>query len=147
MRLYGSLQNRLAENARPPKPTVGMGGTLLCYSDREPVTVVEVSPDGKTLWFTHDKATRTDSNGMSESQSYEYETVPGAWRDLAKLDKTGRWRVCSMVTSLQPVAAPDGKTDWRWLPVLHAKTGKRRYQRTAQVLALGFREKYHDYSF
>lgn len=147
MKLYGGLINRIMEDTRSATPTVGMGGTIPHYSDRSSVTVVEVSPDGKTLWYTGDTAKRVDSNGMSESQSYEYTTNWDAPRGLAKLDKTGRWRVYAPVSEMRSFTNADGKVDWGWVAVKHAKTGKPRWRKTAEVLLLGTRDTYYDYSF
>jgi hypothetical protein len=44
-RWYGSIDNRIAESAKQPEITaasVGMGATLMMWSDRHPATVVEV---------------------------------------------------------------------------------------------------------
>lgn len=71
---HGSLINQYAYS--DVEPEVGMGGTVMYWSDREPVTVIEVSPSGKTVKVQADKYTRTDSNGMSDAQQYEYERDP-----------------------------------------------------------------------
>ena len=90
-RLYGSLVNRLMENAGPPIPEVGMGGTILMYSDRHAVTVVEIlSP--KRILVQQDIATRTDKNGMSECQDYTYTSNPNATKREFSLRKDGRWK-------------------------------------------------------
>lgn len=78
----GSIINRIIESGTPAEPEVGMGATLMLYSDRHAYTVrrVEKSKSGKTvtIYVSRDKATRTDDHGMSESQTYEYETVEDA---------------------------------------------------------------------
>ena len=70
----GSLINHVLSGSggAPAKPEVGTAATILHWTDREPATVVRVSPTGKTLWVQADKYTRVDQNGMSESQDYEY---------------------------------------------------------------------------
>ena len=68
---------------------VGMGVTILHWTDREAGTIVKVTP--KTIHVTEDKATRIDKNGMSESQEYTYETNPNAKPDIFRLTKRG-WR-------------------------------------------------------
>lgn len=99
MRVFGSLNNRLMENVKPPVPTVGMGGTILMYSDRHAVTVVEVlSP--KRIVVQEDTARRTDKNGMSECQDYEYSPNPNAPRIEFSLRKDGRWRQSKTTTVL-----------------------------------------------
>lgn len=91
MRIFGSLTNRLMENAAPPTPTVGMGGTILSYTDRHAVTVVEVLTPKKIV-VQYDNATRTDKNGMSESQSYEFSPNPEGQKHTVTLRKDGRWK-------------------------------------------------------
>jgi hypothetical protein len=91
MRVYGNLANRIAESTRAPQPTVGMGATLCYFSDRHAATVIEVSENGKRIVVQQDKATRTDSNGMSESQTYEYAADPAGAKTTFTLRKNGRW--------------------------------------------------------
>ncbi len=55
---------------------VGMGATIIHYSDRTPCTVIRVSETGKTCWIQEDTYTRADTNGMSESQTYTYAANP-----------------------------------------------------------------------
>lgn len=76
-----------------PKPEVGMGCTELFCSDRKAATIVEISKSGKQLWVVRDKAVRTDNNGMSESQEYEFTPQEdcGTNRRHYKLRKTGHW--------------------------------------------------------
>jgi hypothetical protein len=147
MKLYGGLINRLGENSKPQVPTVGMGGTIFHYSDRTAVTIVEVSKDGTTIWYTGDTTKRVDANGMSDAQAYEYTTNWDASRGMAKLDKTGRWRIYSPVTEMRSYTEPDGKTGWGWFAVKHAKTGATRYRKTSEIIGVGSRDAYHDYSF
>jgi hypothetical protein len=67
----GSLVNHLsAGGGKSLVPVVGMGATSLMYTDRHAYTVVWVSKSGKTIRVQEDHAERTDSNGMSESQTY-----------------------------------------------------------------------------
>lgn len=51
-------------------PVVGMGVTEGIGSDRYAYTIIEVRRDGKELVIQRDNATRTDTNGLSESQTY-----------------------------------------------------------------------------
>jgi hypothetical protein len=57
-------------------PTVEMPSTICWITDRKPATVIAVSPTAAKVTVREDKATRTDGNGMSESQSYTYERDP-----------------------------------------------------------------------
>lgn len=88
---YGNLINRVIENTTSNKPTVGMGATICKYSDRHAATVVAVSKDGKSVDIQRDTATRTDKNGMSECQDYEYSPNPDASIETYTLRKNGRW--------------------------------------------------------
>jgi len=88
--MRGNLINRLMEGAKQPTPEVGMGATYCGWSDRHPYTVVEVkSPT--TIVVQRDTATRVDSNGMSEVQTYEYSRNPDAERVTVTLRRNGRW--------------------------------------------------------
>lgn len=114
---YGNLINRVMENTTSNKPTVGMGATILGYSDRHAATVVSVSKDGKSVDIQRDTATRTDKNGMSECQDYEYSPNPDAPIESYTLRKNGTW-------------VREGES---------MKGGTK--------VALGYRDKYYDYSF
>lgn len=54
-------------------PAVDMPCTVCWMTDRKAATVVAVSPTGARVTVREDKATRTDQNGMSDSQNYSYE--------------------------------------------------------------------------
>ena len=98
MSRYGSLQNHLAAQAAEARarglpgcdvdPEVGMGATRLYYTDRRPYTIVRViSP--VTIEVQEDRATRADTNGMSECQSYTFEPDPDAPVIRVRLTKRG----------------------------------------------------------
>lgn len=117
----GSLVNLISGNAKYPEPEVGMGATILGWTDRNPATIVAVrtNKDGKAIevQVQEDNYKRVDANGMSEMQDYEYTPNPEAPIRRYSLRNNGAWvRV--------------GET---------AKGGQR--------LAIGRREKYHDFSF
>jgi predicted secreted protein len=117
MRLkLGSLQNCLADNS-PSKelPKIGSGATICGWTDRHPVTVVgaRFTKSGKmVVEIQYDFATRTDKNGMSESQTYEYTPNPDSPIQTFRQRKDGVLR-----------------------------------NQSSQVLSLGAREKYYDFSF
>ena len=92
MTQFGSFQNMIAANAATRvQPTVGMPATIVLWTDREPATVVYVSPSGKTVRVRECHARRTDSNGMSDDQSYHFEeNLAGRLREF-RLCKAG-WR-------------------------------------------------------
>lgn len=98
---------------------VGDGCTICYYTDREPATIIEISDDGKTIKVQEDKSTRTDHNGMSECQTYEYE------RDL-----NGSIHIFKQTRKNKNFYTDNGKyNDWgTWL-------------------GFGGRRKYYDYSF
>jgi hypothetical protein len=116
---YGSFQNMMYAGATPKTPEVGMGATLVSWTDRYAYTVVAVETfktgpkagQVKAVVATEDKAKRVDANGMSECQSYEFETDPDATPEKFTLRKGGQFK------------------------------GKR------GVLYVGSRSQYHDFSF
>lgn len=65
----GSLVNHLYSRMTKgqPQPEVGMGATLLHWSDRSPATIIKVFTIGKLLAIEvqDDKYKRIDKNGMS----------------------------------------------------------------------------------
>lgn len=71
MKLYGNLMNRIAESSTQKVVKVGDGATVVMYSDRKAATVVEATD--MRIIVQEDTAKRTDSHGMSDSQSYMYE--------------------------------------------------------------------------
>ena len=112
-----SLVNMIHGNSKYPEPKVGMGATLLFWTDRNPCTIIEVSKNGKTIKVREDKYKRTDNRGLSESQDYEYFDNPDGCEYVFTLRKNGSW-----------VKKGDSMKD-----------GLR--------LAVGRREKYHDFTF
>lgn len=91
---YGSLVNLLKDRTRSEVPVVGMGCTILGWSDRYPGTVVKVGASGKTIWIQRDEARRTDKNGpYTENQSYIFIRQPEALLERASLRGDGRWRM------------------------------------------------------
>ena len=74
MKLYGSLNNRLYENKMYcDKIEVGTYATKYYYTDREAYEVVEVI-NQEHIKIRQLNAIRTDNNGMSDCQSYRYES-------------------------------------------------------------------------
>ena len=88
--MYGSFFNMMMDNSKPAEPTVGMGATLLLWSDRHAGTIVEVSKNGKMIKWQRDKAV-AEFKGMTDSQSYSYEPDPHAQIETFTLRKNGRW--------------------------------------------------------
>lgn len=113
---YGSLNNLIAGSNPTITPEVGMGATHIGWTDREPYTVVEVV-NADTIVVQEDNAKRVDTNGMSESQSYEYTPNPDGRKVTVTRRKNGQW-----IAKGEPM-----------------KTGTK--------FVVGSRSKYHDYSF
>ena len=68
-------------------PEVGMGATIIFWSDRHAATIVRVK--GQRVWVKKDHAKRTDSNGMSDQQTYEYSPDESAPEICFSLRKNG----------------------------------------------------------
>lgn len=94
----GSLTNVVMANSKSDEalPKVGDGATQLLYSDRHAFTVIAVhtSKSGKTVTLTvqQDDATRTDNNGMSESQEYTFTKNSGLAAYRIRQSKDGGWK-------------------------------------------------------
>jgi hypothetical protein len=108
----GSLMNHLDSRSvkGEPAPYVGMGATLLSWSDRHAGTIVEVFKKKDVLYIKvqEDNSVRIDKNGMSESQEYEYSSNPngqisyfrkvapyGFWQAVYIKPETGRFNIGS----------------------------------------------------
>lgn len=114
---YGSLINSISGTDPNYVPKVGDGATMLFWTDRKAGTVISVSKSGKRIEVQQDKAIRTDSYGMSDSQSYRYEADPnGTVRAFTKR-KNGQF-------------IREGDS-----------------MRGGQRVAIGYRNEYFDYSF
>lgn len=109
-----------------PEPYVGMGATILRWSDRSPATIVEVGVFRKMpmIVVQDDNAKRIDKNGMSECQEYEYSPAPNGAKTRFAFDGL-RWR---------QLYERDGKV--KMMP-----------KGDGNGLAIGYRQKYHDFSF
>jgi len=74
-------------------PTVGMGATIRVGSDSYPGTIIQVTQNGRRIVIQDDTAIRTDKNGLSELQEYDYQTNPNGSIHIATLRKDGRYRL------------------------------------------------------
>jgi hypothetical protein len=72
------------------EPMVGMGATEQVGSDRYPYTVVEVV-NNRTIIVQRDNYVRTDNNGLSESQQYDYSPDRTGRRVTLTLRNNFRW--------------------------------------------------------
>jgi hypothetical protein len=118
--LVNHIYSRMTINE--PEPTVGMGVTMLLWSDRQAGTIVEVNMKKRYIAVTEDNAIRVDNNGISESQEYQYTTDFNGYRNYYRKDKKGQWRKCYYNENKRLVFCSGG-------------------------LVLGRREKYHDFTF
>ena len=126
----GSVFNHFDSRAvvGEPEPYVGMGATVLHWTDRSACTIVKIEVIRKVTYITtqDDDAKRKDTNGMSESQDYEYTPDPmGRLRVFKKHPKSGFWKFC----------------------VLNSDTGRYVQQTHGSGLKIGVRDEYYDYSF
>ena len=99
----GSLMNHVMSRSHVNTPKVGMGATILMWTDRKACTIVKVTPT--QIHVQEDKATRTDSNGMSESQTYNYERDQQAPVLVFRLTKRGYRNNCGNGISIGHRAA------------------------------------------
>lgn len=120
---YGNLHNRLMESSKQINPEVGMGCTLTSYSDRHAATIIKVEHARITVQM--DKAIRTDTNGMSDCQSYRYERDPDGQQIVFRLGQKGQ----------------------RWRESYLNKTGRFVFVEGGKGLLIGHRDHYHDYCF
>lgn len=118
-----SVTNWMMSGLSAQEPEVGMGATVLHWTDRTACTVV--AWDGKTLVVQEDNAERADGNGMSESQAYTYTPNPEGRKYEYRRDAKGQWR-----------------TGW-----VNPDSGRWNFSKGGQNLSLGTRQQYHDYSF
>lgn len=120
----GSLVNHMYSRMTigAPEPEVGMGVTMLGWTDRHAGTIVEVNNKKRYIAVTEDHAKRIDNNGISESQEYEYTPDFNGYRIYYRKDRKGEWRMCFYNENKRLVFGRGG-------------------------LIVGHREKYHDYSF
>ena len=94
----GSLINNIMSRAviGEPTPEIGMGATMLSWTDRNPATIVSVFTKGKTLYIgvKEDDAVRTDNNGFSESQTYDFSFNPQGGMIYYRKNAKGTWEGC-----------------------------------------------------
>ncbi len=104
----GSLVNHLYSRAviGQPEPVVGMGATILAWTDRYAATITFVTllRGRRIVWVVRDRAKRIDSNGLSECQEYEYtpddrapihvymQQLNGGWAEVEFNSETQRYR-------------------------------------------------------
>lgn len=143
---YGSVVNMLYGNTTPgDEVKVGTGATTLMWSDRHAATVVAVrhfktgtrKGQVKEVDVQYDVATRVDTNGMSESQEYEYAPNTDGPVATYRVDAKGRYRRLEAAGSTM-TQDPDGM----WVHVPYGP-----YRMGTEGLLVGSRKEYHDFSF
>lgn len=121
VRVFGNLTNRLMEASQQPVPAVGMGATILSWSDRTAATIVAVGQlrrgEVTSVTVQTDIAKRTGDKGPSDCQSYDYTPNPAG--------------ILTTFTKRQ-----DGSWVKRGDPL-----------RNGQRILIGHRDQYFDYSF
>jgi hypothetical protein len=75
------------------EPEVGMGATVVMWSDRHAATIIEVSKDKKSVVIQEDNVDRIDNRGMCDWQEYSYSRNPNVKKQTYTLRKNKRW-VC-----------------------------------------------------
>lgn len=122
----GSLVNHVLSCANPKEPELGMGCTILSWSDRNPATIIDIFTKGKYTYVTvqDDHAVRKDDLGMSESQDWVISrNHKGCTRTFRRKEGETQFKGCRQNANTK-----------RWL-------------NTQGVLVVGRREKYYDFSF
>jgi hypothetical protein len=85
----GSLINHVMTEAQQKEPQVGDGVTICQWTDRKAGTIVRLTRC--TIEVQQDTAKRTDENGMSEDQAYEYAPNPNGKLHTFRKTKKG-WK-------------------------------------------------------
>jgi len=128
----GSIVNHLHSRGviGEPTPEVGMGATLLAWTDRYAATIHAVKELTSKLWSLEIEVSRDDAkvvagSCLDGSAEYEFTSRPGATRTTYRKDrKTGFWHEVA----------------------LNLETGK--YRKTGgNGIRIGAREEYRDPSF
>lgn len=126
----GSLMNHIDSRSvrGEPEPYIGMGASILMWSDRHAGSIVEVFKKKDIVYIAvqEDNAVRVDKNGMSESQEYEYSPNPnGAIRYYRKMPPYGFWQAV----------------------YINPKSGRFNVLKGGGGVKIGVRDHYYDYSF
>lgn len=125
----GSMTNHIYSLAvkGQPEPKIGMGATVLSWTDRDAATVIAIEETAKGLVVTvrEDIARRVDQNGLSESQEYEYTPSPRGHVNHFRREADGRW---------QAVVRSEKRAGWKMV-------------KGGLGLRMGERRSYRDFSF
>ena len=141
---YGSIDNRLDENKQfVKKVKVGDGVTEYSWSDRHPYEVTKVIDDNH-FFIRPMKWKRTDSNGMSECQDYEYfSDLEAKEIEIVRKYNKKYYRV-ETITKDTPYWKSKDMTDKQREKVANGGSVKKYHQINISV---GVMERYYDFSF
>jgi hypothetical protein len=136
----GSVVNHLYSRAviGQPEPEVGMGVTMLFWTDRAPGTIQRVFKIGKNtaIEVTFDASTLVSGSTQSESQEWQFTEKSGSTRMTYMRKPNGTWK--NMVHKAIDVDEDAGRTIYskRW-----SQSG------SGAGLRIGKRDKYIDPCF
>ena len=123
-----SLSNHIYSRATigQPEPVVGMGATVLCWTDRHAATITKVETIRRRIHLEvrEDKVKRKDNNGLSESQDWECTTNPEGRLYTFRQNENGGWQAVWLNPKTNRWSRADG-----------------------EGLLIGQRRHYHDFSF
>lgn len=130
-----------------PEPEVGMGVTLLGWTDRNPGTIIEIFTIGKNLAVRvqRDDAKLVGGSMMSESQDYEFTPNPAAGTSVFMRETDGTWHEMTRKIKdyIQKPHIVRGQTEMRTKAVLSPRWSKTK----GTGLRIGQRDKYRDPCF
>ena len=162
MKLYGSIDNRFEEGRQfVEEIKVGTGVTEYGWSDRHPYEVTKVV-DQKHIFIREMDAIRTDKNGMSDAQSYEYKSnlnnpeielakrgnvwyrvrrfTKKMWLEKAESDKSFKTKEVAYNYYVGMAGLTESQRK-------NLEDGKEVKQYHKMNISIGIMEKYFDYSF
>ncbi len=113
-------------------PVVGMGVTVLHYSDSWVYTIVAVSKSGRTITLVRDKATLLNAQNSGEPDALQFS--PGGF--FGHTSGTQRYSYAPGDAATSQVIKATLRNDGRW-----------RESKTNYSLLLGKREEHYDYNF
>lgn len=151
MKLYGCLDNRFEENryfnGTKGNLKVGTPCTVYLWSDCNPYEIVKVE-NQEHIFIREMKATRIDNYGMSDYQSYKYESDESKPIEELQLTKYG-WKKVQRYTKelYDKIMKKVGYCIWGQSILEKVREGKevKRYKKIN--ISFGKAEKYFDYSF
>lgn len=89
----GSVMNHLYSRmvVGAPEPEVGMGATILAWTDRYAATVVSWDSKKKIIGVTMDSSKLVAGSQMSEEQEYEFVSNMNGIPSYFKRDASSKW--------------------------------------------------------